>query len=83
MRASADGLFIYGTEGKREVDLPQSHSMPGRSEVLDDMISAVRTGHPPQQDGRWAKANVEATLALLQSARERREIMLEHQVAAR
>ena len=83
MRASADGLFIYGTEGKREVDLPQSHSMPGRSEVLDDMISAVRTGHRPQQDGRWAKANVEATLALLQSARECREIMLEHQVAAR
>jgi phthalate 4,5-cis-dihydrodiol dehydrogenase len=56
--------------------------MPGRSEVLDDMIAAIRTGRPPLQDGRWAKANVEVTLALLQSARERREIMLEHQVAA-
>jgi hypothetical protein len=32
------------------------------------------------QDGRWAKANVEVTLAFLKSARERREIMLEHQV---
>jgi len=82
MRASADGLFVYDANGKREITLPPSASMPGRSEVLDDMIAAIRTGRPPLQDGRWAKANVEVTLALLQSARERREIMLEHQVAA-
>ena len=82
MRASADGLFIYDANGKREIALPESAAMPGRSEVLDDMIAAIRTGKQPLQDGRWAKANVEVTLALLQSARERREIMLEHQVAA-
>jgi phthalate 4,5-cis-dihydrodiol dehydrogenase len=82
MRASADGLCIYDDSGKREIALPPSASMPGRSEVLDDMIAAIRTGKPPRQGGRWAKANVEVTLALLQSARERREIMLEHQVAA-
>jgi phthalate 4,5-cis-dihydrodiol dehydrogenase len=83
MRASADGLFIYDAGGKREVELPKSAAMPGRSEVLDDMIDAIRNGRRPLQDGRWAKANVEATLALLRSARERREIMLEHQVAVR
>ena len=33
------------------------------------------------QDGRWGKANVEVMLALLQSAGERREITLQHQVA--
>ena len=82
MRASADGLFIYDANGKREVALPKSAAMPGRSEVLDDMIAAIRTGKPPLQNGRWGKANVEVTLALLQSARERREVMLEHQVAA-
>jgi phthalate 4,5-cis-dihydrodiol dehydrogenase len=82
MRASADGLFIYDKNGKREVALPKSAAMPGRSEVLDDMIAAVRTGRRPLQDGPWGKANVEAMLALLQSARERREVMLEHQVAA-
>ena len=80
MRASADGLFVYDANGKREIALPKSASMPGRSEVLDDMIAAIRTGRPPLHDGRWAKANVEVTLALLQSARERREIILEHQV---
>jgi phthalate 4,5-cis-dihydrodiol dehydrogenase len=82
MRASADGLFIYDKNGKREVALPKSAAMPGRSEVLDDMIAAVRTGRRPLQDGPWGKANVEAMLALLQSARERREVMLDHQVAA-
>jgi phthalate 4,5-cis-dihydrodiol dehydrogenase len=81
MRASADGLFIFDANGKREIALAKSVSVPGRSEVLDDMIAAVRTGQPPLQSGRWGKANVEVTLALLQSARERREVMLEHQVS--
>ncbi len=38
--------------------------MPGRSEVLDDMIAAIRTGQRPLQNGRWGKANVEVTLAI-------------------
>jgi phthalate 4,5-cis-dihydrodiol dehydrogenase len=82
MRASADGLFIYEANGKRELALPKSASLPGRSKVLDDMIAAIRTGQPPLQNGRWGKANVEVTLAISQSARERREVMLEHQVAS-
>jgi phthalate 4,5-cis-dihydrodiol dehydrogenase len=81
MRASADGLFIYDADGKREVALPKSAAMPGRSEVLDDLIAAIRTGTPPLQDGRWGKANVEVTLAIQQSASERREVMLEHQAS--
>jgi len=56
--------------------------MPGRSEVLDDMIAAVRRGQKPRHDGRWGRANVEVTLAILRSARERREILLERQVTA-
>jgi len=79
MRASADGLTVYDRNGAREIALPKSATMPGRSEVLDDMVAAIRTGQPPLQGGRWGKANVEVTLALLQSARERREIMLKHQ----
>jgi len=82
MRASADGLFVYDASGKREVALPKSAAMPGRSEVLDDMIAAIRTGQSPMQNGRWARANVEVMLAIQQSARERREIALKHQVAA-
>jgi phthalate 4,5-cis-dihydrodiol dehydrogenase len=80
MRASADGLVIYDQNGKHEIALAKSAALPGRSEVLDDMIAAIRSGRRPLQNGHWAKANVEVSLALLRSARERREIMLEHQV---
>ena len=79
MRASADGLYIYDENGRREAALPKSAAMAGRSEVLDDMIAAIRTGPTPLHDGSWGKANVEISLAILQSARERREIMLGHQ----
>jgi phthalate 4,5-cis-dihydrodiol dehydrogenase len=81
MRASADGLLRYDENGVREVALPRGPAMPGRAEVLDDMIAAIRSGRAPVHDGRWGKATVEVALALLQSARERREISLSHQVA--
>ena len=55
--------------------------MPGRREVLDDMRMAIRSGQPPVHNGRWAKATVEVALAILQSAREGRDVALEHQVA--
>jgi len=47
------------------------------------MAAAIRSGKPPLHDGRWGKATVEVALAILRSAREGREIALEHQVAVR
>jgi phthalate 4,5-cis-dihydrodiol dehydrogenase len=82
MRASADGVLVYSEQGVRELKLPRGESMPGRREVLDDMRAAIRTGRKPLQDGRWGKATLEVALAILQSAREGREVVLEHQVAA-
>ena len=65
----------------REIPIPRGDSMPGRREVLDDMRAAIRSGRRPLHDGRWGKATVEVALAILRSAREGREIALEHQVA--
>jgi phthalate 4,5-cis-dihydrodiol dehydrogenase len=81
MRASADGVLVYGRDGVREVPLRRGEGMPGRQEVLDDMASAIRTGRKPVHDGRWGKATVEVALAILRSSREGREIALSHQVA--
>ncbi|MBX9840868.1 MAG: Gfo/Idh/MocA family oxidoreductase [Xanthobacteraceae bacterium] len=81
MRASADGVTIYGREGLRDIPIPRGGSMPGRREVLDDLAAAIRTGKRPVHDGRWGKATVEVALAILRSSREGREVMLEHQVA--
>ena len=81
MRASADGVTIYDRDGMRQIPIPRGGSMPGRREVLDDMRVAIRSGQPPVHNGRWGKATVEVALAILQSAREGREVALEHQVA--
>jgi len=76
MRASADGVTVYDRDGMREISLPRGDSMPGRSEVLDDMRLAISSGDRPVHDGHWGRATVEAALAILQSAREGREIVL-------
>ena len=47
------------------------------------MVQAIRTGVPPLHDGAWGKATMEVSMAVLQSARERREIVLQHQVPVR
>jgi phthalate 4,5-cis-dihydrodiol dehydrogenase len=81
MRASADGVAIYGRDGVREIPIPRGASMPGRREVLDDLATAIRTNHKPVHDGRWGKATVEVALAILRSSRQNMEVLLEHQVA--
>ena len=81
MRASADGVTIYGREGLREIPISRGGSMPGRSEVLDDMRVAIRSGQTPGHNGRWGKATVEVALAILQSARTGHDVAPEHQVA--
>ena len=81
LRASADGVFVYGETGKREIALPGGGRYSGRHTVLDDMRDAILSGRKPVHDARWGKATLEVALAIQQSARERREITLEHQVA--
>jgi phthalate 4,5-cis-dihydrodiol dehydrogenase len=81
MRASADGITIYGRDGLREIRLPRGGSMPGRREVLDDMRVAIQSGRAPVHGGRWGKATLEVALAILQSARDGHDVTPEHQVA--
>jgi phthalate 4,5-cis-dihydrodiol dehydrogenase len=81
MRASADGVLVYGRDDMRELPVPRAAGIAGRSEVLDDMLAAIRTGRRPLHDGRWGRTTVEVALAILRSAREDREIALDRRVA--
>jgi hypothetical protein len=63
-----------------KINIERGAGMPGRREVLDDMSRALRLGLRPVHDARWGKATVEVAFAILNSARERREISLQHQV---
>jgi phthalate 4,5-cis-dihydrodiol dehydrogenase len=52
-----------------------------RAEVIDELCGAVAHGRRPLHDGASALATVEICLAMLRSAREGRDVALEHQVA--
>ena len=57
----------------------QQHAGPARGAGRHACRDPVR--NPPVHNGRWGKATVEVALAILQSARDGREVVLEHQVA--
>jgi phthalate 4,5-cis-dihydrodiol dehydrogenase len=47
--------------------------------VIDEFYDAIVSGEPPLHDGRWGTDTTAAAIALLQSARERRVITLDHE----
>ena len=81
IRMSAKGLFVYDDDGMREVAVhqPGGVGMVLESEVME-LYDAVRHDKQMLHDGRWGWATAELQWAILESARQRREIMLTHQV---
>lgn len=82
IRVTPEGLTLYAPDGSRKLDVDRGLGRPGHGDVLDALWRAVRDGRRDFHDARWGKATLEVALAILQSARERREIFLRHQVAA-
>ena len=81
VRQSPDGLLIYDDEGHHEVPV-RGDGSSGNSE-LKELHAAITQGAPISHDGRWGMATLEVCVSILQSARERKEIMLTHQIASR
>lgn len=79
LRPSPDGVLIYDDDGVREVLAPPARTYPNKDGVIDELYDAIVSGEPPLHDGRWGTGGVAASLALLQSARERRIITLTHE----
>jgi phthalate 4,5-cis-dihydrodiol dehydrogenase len=79
LRPTSKGVMIYD-DRERRLDAVPVPSVP-RREVMDEMYAAVTEGVAPVHDGRWGLATMEVCFAILQSAREGREITLAHQVA--
>ena len=78
IRQTPDGLFIYGEDEKREIALPTGSR--GREAEIEELYNAVVHHHPVFHDGRWGEATLEVCLAMIESAKERKEIFLSHQV---
>ena len=80
LRPSVDGVYVYSAKGKEDIPVRKSHGAPGWSEVVDELYGAVIHGKPLVHDAYWARATLEVCLAVLESAREKREVELQYQV---
>jgi phthalate 4,5-cis-dihydrodiol dehydrogenase len=78
IRPTPTGVMIYGDKGRRVEVLPVPR-VP-RTEALDELCDAVFENKPPLHDGAWGLATMEVCLAMLRSARERRDIELTESV---
>jgi phthalate 4,5-cis-dihydrodiol dehydrogenase len=78
LRPMPNGVMIYENGAARLDPLPLP-AMP-RAEVIDELYDAIVRKKPPLHDGAWATATLEVCLAMLQSSREDRDVVLAHQV---
>ena len=78
LRPLPNGVMIY-RDGAGTLDPLPPPAVP-RSEVIDELYAAVVHGRPPLHSGAWAMATLEVCLAMLESAREGRDVPLDHQV---
>ena len=78
LRPLPDGVMVYGDDAQHFEAVPPP-TVP-RAEVFDELCDAIEGKRPAVHTGAWARATLEACLAILQSARESREIALTRQV---
>jgi phthalate 4,5-cis-dihydrodiol dehydrogenase len=80
IRQSQYGLYVYTDDGVQDVPLSEEGSW--RRAELEELYSAVVLNKPIRHTGPWGMATLEVCLAIMQSARDRREVFLSHQVRA-
>jgi phthalate 4,5-cis-dihydrodiol dehydrogenase len=78
LRPQPDGVMIYDDQATRLDPVPVPAIV--RSEVIDEFYAAIVEGKAALHDGAWSLATLEVCLAILRSAREKKEIQLQHQV---
>jgi phthalate 4,5-cis-dihydrodiol dehydrogenase len=79
VRQSPNGLYVYSDAGRREIPVRETRGT-GTVE-LEELWGALSEGKPISHDGRWGTATLEVAVAIMRSARERRELLLSHQCA--
>jgi phthalate 4,5-cis-dihydrodiol dehydrogenase len=78
LRPLPTGVMIYDDSSAWLDALPLADAP--RAAVIDELYDAVVHGSPPLHCGAWGLATLEACLAILRSAREQRDILLERQI---
>jgi phthalate 4,5-cis-dihydrodiol dehydrogenase len=87
LRQSPYGVWVYGDDGKRDVDLrglsrgELDLEGAGALQALLELHGAVTENKRLYHDGEWGRATLEATIAIMESAQSGKEIVLQKQVA--
>jgi phthalate 4,5-cis-dihydrodiol dehydrogenase len=77
LRPVPSGVMVFADDEPRLEPVPVP--LVPRIEVIDELYDAIVNARAPAHGGDWALATLEVCLAMLRSARERREIPLENQ----
>ncbi len=77
IRQSPDGLYLYTEKGREEVLMTERELRAGEIQALVDVVTGAGPAFP---NVHWGRATLEACIAMIESSRQRREIVLEHQV---
>jgi phthalate 4,5-cis-dihydrodiol dehydrogenase len=79
IRQSQYGLYVHSDSGTKDLPLEGGGGPSRRGELLE-LYNAVVLDQPIRHTGPWGMATLEVCLAIMQSAKERKEIHLKHQV---
>jgi phthalate 4,5-cis-dihydrodiol dehydrogenase len=78
LRPLPNGVMVYGDKTRHLDEIPPP-KVP-RSEVVDELYAAARSGTEPLHSGEWGLATLEICLGILESGRSGREVALKWQV---
>ena len=74
LRASAEGVYVYGNEGVREVPALVGRGAYSQGDTIDELHDAITGKAPAMRDARWGKDTVDVCLAILESSRTGKQI---------
>jgi phthalate 4,5-cis-dihydrodiol dehydrogenase len=80
IRQSPGGLYVYDDDGRHDEPLLAGESF--RANEVAELVDAIVQKRAPVHSGAWGRATTEVSLAIAQSAAQRRELLMEHQVPA-
>jgi phthalate 4,5-cis-dihydrodiol dehydrogenase len=77
LRQSPDGIYVYDKDGRREIPCAGGFHR-GAAELLE-LHAALEQDRQPFLDAAWGRATLEVCIAILDSARQRKEVQLKYQ----
>jgi phthalate 4,5-cis-dihydrodiol dehydrogenase len=76
LRASPEGVLVYGDEGVSEVPALVGHGAYGQGDTIDELVAAVRNGTPVLRDADWGVDTVRVCRAILESSASGQQVPL-------